>query len=290
MCWFTVYIYREIRHFVVFVTVENRKFRPVSVLSRRNVLHHLPFVSVPPTPPTFFPCPHLYPLSFHYCWRFSSVHVCVKFHHFVKCCQQNRPFLMVFCNVYVIKIHSVYSYDVCCLCLCIMVSWMHTLTVHTNTHTHTYIYIYTTTFIDNVFVIKIIILTWWCVLWSGLLPQDEIWMNERMTIYGAQTLPHTKPCVHFVQGFSNASTDCTHRSRMFTVAGTKEAQHVLVKKCEQMLTLRHSPWWETTPKLAGKRANFKIVHQYLWPKTPLQNKQNRNSFRLGNLSHIFLKN
>ena len=178
----------------------------------------------------------------------------------------------------------------CCLLfvlvwLCIMVSWTHTLTIHTNTHTHIYIH-HHICWQCNVSVIKIIILTWWGVVWSGLLPQDEVWMNERMNIYGTQKLPHTKPCVHFVQGFSNTSTDCTHRSRTFTVSGTKEAQHVLVKKCEQMLTLRHSPWWETTPKLAGKRANFKIVHQRLWPKTPPQNKQNGNSFRLGNLSHF----
>ena len=191
--------------------------------------------------------------------------------------------------------YTVFTRMMCCL-LSVLVYVLrflectHWPSILTHRHIYIYIYIYTTTFTDNVFVIKIIILTWWCVLWSGLLLQDEVWMNERMNIYGTQKLPHTKPCVHFVQGFSNASTDCTHRSRTFTVAGTKEAQHVLVKKCEQMLTLRHSPWWETTPKLAGKRTNFKIVHQYLWPKTPLQNKQNGNSFRLGNLSHIFLKN
>ena len=191
LCWFTeyIYIYRD-KTFHCFCHVENRKFRPVFVLSHRNVFHHLLFVSVPNPTHFFFPTTPL-PTELPLLLKIQQGTCLYQISPFcVKCCQQNRPFLTVFRNVYV------FTLMMCCLLsvlvwLCIMVCWMHTLTVHTHTHIYIYIYIYIHHHIHwqyNVSVIKIIILTWWCVMWSGLLLQDEVWMNERMNIY----LWHTK--------------------------------------------------------------------------------------------------
>lgn len=68
----------------------------------------------------------------------DSVYIYIKFHHFVKCCKPFHPFVTVFCNMSVIKIHDVFnSNNVSCeVCQCQSFMTISDSTIHIRgTHT-----------------------------------------------------------------------------------------------------------------------------------------------------------